>query len=237
MKEELIKKLKAEMEKDKKYIIDNKELMKEWDWEKNKDLDPNKLVVGSEKKAWWICQKCKGTWQTQICVRKKHGCPYCTGQKVRKGINDFATLCPDLLKEWDWDKNSESGFFPDEIMPGTKKKIFWKCKECGFMWQAAVKDRTKKNGRATGCPQCKRKKLSEYHLTPVVGINDLESCYPEIAKEWNYDKNINLLPSQVLKGSATVVWWKCYICGNEWKTSVHSRTGRNPQTGCPSCSA
>lgn len=175
---------------------------------KNKDLDPNKLVVGSEKKAWWICQKCKGTWQTQICVRKKHGCPYCTGQKVRKGINDFATLYPDLLKEWDWDKNSESGFFPDEIMPGTKKKIFWKCKECGFMWQAAVKDRTKKNGRATGCPQCKRKKLSEYHLTPVVGINDLESCYPEIAKEWNYDKNINLLPSQVLKGSATVVWWK-----------------------------
>ena len=59
----------------------------------------------------------------------------------------------------------------------------------------------------------------------------------EEEKEWNYDKNINLLPSQVLKGSATVVWWKCYICGNEWKTSVHSRTGRNPQTGCPSCSA
>ena len=200
---------------------------------KNKDLDPNKLVVGSEKKAWWICQKCKGTWQTQICVRKKHGCPYCTGQKVRKGINDFATLYPDLLKEWDWDKNSESGFFPDEIMPGTKKKIFWKCKECGFMWQAAVKDRTKKNGRATGCPQCKRKKLSEYHLTPVVGINDLESCYPEIAKEWNYDKNINLLPSQVLKGSATVVWWKCYICGNEWQNAIALRTkgfGR-----CPIC--
>ena len=31
---------------DKKYIIDIPELMKEWDWEKNKDLDPNKLVVG-----------------------------------------------------------------------------------------------------------------------------------------------------------------------------------------------
>lgn len=43
--------------------------------------------------------------------KEKHGCPYCTGQKVRKGINDFATLYPDLLKEWDWDKNSESGFF------------------------------------------------------------------------------------------------------------------------------
>ena len=36
---------------DKKYIIDIPELMKEWDWEKNKDLDPNKLVVGSEKKS------------------------------------------------------------------------------------------------------------------------------------------------------------------------------------------
>lgn len=221
------------MEKDKKYIIDNKELMKEWDWKKNKDLDPNKLVVGSEKKAWWICQKCKGTWQTQICVRKKHGCPYCTGQKVRKGINDFATLYPDLLKEWDWDKNSESGFFPDEIMPGTKKKIFWKCKECGFMWQAAVKDRTKKNGRATGCPQCKRKKLSEYHLIPVVGINDLESCYPEIAKEWNYEKNSDLRPENMTCNNNRIVWWKCSKCGNEWQNAIALRTkgfGR-----CPIC--
>ena len=34
-----------EMEKVKKYIIDDKNLIEEWDWEKNKDLDPNKLNI------------------------------------------------------------------------------------------------------------------------------------------------------------------------------------------------
>ena len=58
------------MEKVRKYIIDDKELMKEWNWEKNKDLNPVKLIIGSGKKAWWICKKCGGEWQTQICKKE-----------------------------------------------------------------------------------------------------------------------------------------------------------------------
>lgn len=154
-------------------------------------------------------------------------------EKVKKYIIDDK----ELMKEWDWKKNNELGYYPNEIMPGTHKKVFWKCAKCGYNWQATPHDRTRKNGRATGCPQCKRKKLSKDHLTPITGINDLETCYPEIAKEWNYSKNVNLLPSQVLKGSATVVWWKCSKCGKEWRTAVHNRTGKNSKTGCPDCSA
>ena len=38
-----------------KYIIDNAELMAEWNREKNTELsfDPNLLTVGSGKKVWW----------------------------------------------------------------------------------------------------------------------------------------------------------------------------------------
>ena len=32
-------------------LIDNKELMKEWNFEKNTELDPTKLKIGSGKKA------------------------------------------------------------------------------------------------------------------------------------------------------------------------------------------
>ena len=37
----------------------------------------------------------------------------------------------------------------------------------------------------------------------------LEQAYPEIAKEWDYEKNGDLLPSHVSKSSAVRVWWKC----------------------------
>ena len=35
---------------EKKYVIDNPKLMAEWNYEKNIDLDPSKLTLGSNKK-------------------------------------------------------------------------------------------------------------------------------------------------------------------------------------------
>ena len=52
--------------KPKSYLIDNKELMSEWDYEKNVDLDPNTLTAGSNKKAWWNCKHCVHKWSTAI---------------------------------------------------------------------------------------------------------------------------------------------------------------------------
>jgi hypothetical protein len=42
---------------EKKHIIDNAELMAEWDWEKNNaiGLTPQILSIGSHKVAFWIC--------------------------------------------------------------------------------------------------------------------------------------------------------------------------------------
>lgn len=213
------------MEKDKNYIINNIELMEEWNWEKNNGINPKNLVIGSNKKVWWIC-KHGHEWEAIISSRSRGSkCPYCVGQKAITGVNDLKTLCPELLKEWNYERNNELGIFPDQIKTGSHKKVFWKCSKCGFEWQTEVKHRTRKDGKASGCSQCKREKLSKYHSTPLKGVNDLESCYPKIAKEWNFDRN-NLLPSQVLKSSSLVVWWKCSVCGNEWRTSIHCRTSK-----------
>ena len=40
---------------EKKYVIDNAELMAEWNWEKNNELgfDPKTLTLGSGQKVWW----------------------------------------------------------------------------------------------------------------------------------------------------------------------------------------
>ena len=48
--------------KEKRYVSDNAQLMAEWNWEKNNDLDldPETLTFGSNKKVWWTCKKCGG---------------------------------------------------------------------------------------------------------------------------------------------------------------------------------
>ena len=80
-------------------IKNNKEhLLKEWDYELNKDLDIKTILTGSNKKVWWHCPKCNGQWQATVYDRTRKdstGCPYCAGQKVLKGYNDLATKYPE----------------------------------------------------------------------------------------------------------------------------------------------
>ena len=76
---------------------------------------------------------------------------------VWKGHNDFVNLYPELLKEWDFEKNTSID--PSEITSGVTKRVWWKCTKCGHEWQTAVGNRTK-NG--SGCPKCavKKRRLS-----------------------------------------------------------------------------
>ena len=67
--------------KEKKYVSDNAQLMAEWDWEKNNAicLDPHKLVMGSHKYAFWICEKHKTKFKQEIRARARgeRTCPEC----------------------------------------------------------------------------------------------------------------------------------------------------------------
>ena len=61
--------------------------------------------------------------------------------------------------------------------------------------------------------------------------NSLASVNPEIAKEWNYEKNGLLTPEQVSNSSGKKVWWKCGK-GHEWQATV---SDRKKGFGCPYC--
>ena len=107
---------------EKKYVIDNKKLMSEWDWHKNENLGfiPSQITMGSDKKVWWKCNK-GHEWQAIIKSRNKgNGCPYCAGKKVLKGYNDLDTLNPKLASEWHHTKNGE--LTPKDVTVGSNKK-------------------------------------------------------------------------------------------------------------------
>ena len=48
----------------------------------------------------------------------------------------------------------------------------------------------------------------------VVGVNDLASQCPEVAAEWDYEKNGDVTPDGISYGSKKKAWWVCPDCGN-----------------------
>lgn len=202
---------------EKKYITDNPNLIAEWNYEKNIDLDPSKLTLGSGKKVWWICNK-KHAWIARIDHRNNgSGCPYCSGRIVTITENDLQTVNPTLALEWNYDKNN--GLTPFDVLPSSNKKVWWKCSN-GHEWQATIARRNQGNG----CPYCS----GRYR---VKGENDLFTTNPTLANEWNYEKNSELRPIDVSPKSHKKVWWKCSK-GHEWQATIRNR---NNGTGCPYC--
>lgn len=184
---------------DKNHIADNRRLIAEWDYKKNAalGLDASKITCGSNKKAWWQCKE-GHTWEAIIANRNKgQGCPICGNRRVLTGYNDLATRFPDIAKEWNLEKNAP--LLPSTVMFRAHKKVWWCC-ALGHEWQANIIDRTKANG--TGCPFCSGRKA-------ILGKTDLQTLRPDLLEEWNYDRNIDISPSEVSPGSGQKVWWIC----------------------------
>ena len=72
------------------------------------------------------------------------------------------------------------------------------------------------------------------YMTKSFDENSLLGKYPEIAQEWDYEKN-SITPSQVSWGSQTSAWWICSKCGGSFYTSVNHRTSSGIKKGCPYC--
>ena len=215
----------------KKYISDIPELMKEWDWEANVDLAPNNLTSSSQAVVQWKCQKCGYKWKTKICnrVHLRTGCPACAGSVLLVGKNDLATKFPELITEWNYEKNIDRT--PQNTRPGTHQKVWWKCSKCGYEWLASPNNRTNHNSK---CPNCTRgasilKRISNEDKQKQI---TLATEFPEIAKEWHPTKNENLKPHDFKSRSSKKVWWLCSVCRNIWQATIGSRTKGG---GCPHC--
>ena len=208
--------------------VSESHLIQRWDYEKNAErgLDPSVLTCGSNKNAWWICEK-GHSFQRKISAQffKGIGCPICSNHLVVKGINDFLSSCPEQMADWDFEKNA--GIDPSSLSVGNNTRVNWKCHICGYEWRGMIHEAAEK---AINCPKCSRKERGEKrHLLSLCQNGCLSD--EKLLKDWDYEKN-SFLPSEVTNYSAQYVFWKCHVCGYEWKAKVSNRThGR----GCPCC--
>ena len=136
------------------------DLAKEWHPTKNGNLSAEMVAPMTSKKVWWF-DKRGHEWQMSVSDRvgQKCGCPICAGKRIISGINDLLTQYPELCEEWNYEKNSEIGLFPNKVAPHSDKKAWWQCRVCGNEWQSVIDTRTRK--RASGCPECGKRIRSE----------------------------------------------------------------------------
>ena len=214
-----IKQQYVTLRKEKSIAALRPDLLSRWDYEKNGNITPDLVSLGTGHRYYWKCYICGRSYlalPSQIATGSacsKHS------YLVKTGVNDFETVYPELLKYWDYEKNE---ILPSQVYAGGDKVVFWLC-EKGHSFQKSLRKRIKNEG----CPICAGKKV-------LAGYNDLESQYPEVAATWNYSKNNGILPSEVVAHSNKEFFWKCSR-GHEWKAKVSNRTKRNG-TGCPYCS-
>ena len=128
---------------------------------------------------------------------------------TRRGTSSLATTHPDIARE--------ANFDPTTVIAGSNKKMPWKCTAHGHEWEVSPNDRT--GGRKTGCPFCSNHRV-------LVGFNDLQTKYPDIAREALFDV------TTVTASSHKKLLWRCDR-NHEWQAVVSSRTGGS---GCPVCS-
>lgn len=175
--------------------------------------DPTTVSYGSGKKLKWKCEQGHSWLVSPQTQARNNGCPFCSNRKVSVGFNDLSTTHPKIAEQAD-------GWNPKEVMAGSSLKRKWKC-ELGHTWLVSPEVRTLKNRRNSGCPICSNKVV-------LKGFNDLETRFPEIAKEadgWD--------PKTVGAGSNKKVPWKCTL-GHVWTISPEQRTGKK-KSGCPVC--
>lgn len=193
----------------------------QWHPTLNADLLPQDVSAGTNKKAWWLGD-CSHEFECSISekVRSGKGCPYCAGKKILAGFNDLKSTDPNIAAEL----SNENPMSAEEISAKSVKKVLWDCPQ-GHTYLMAVRARVL-NG--SGCVYCS----GQQRLT---GFNDFASLHPEVAAEWDSERNGSLTPHQIASGSSQKVWWKCPK-GHSYQTTVHARTNDRKRVDCTVCS-
>ncbi len=134
------------------HLADYPDLLLEWAWDVNADLDPSQIAAGSHERAAWRCLLNPAhVWETKVADRtyRATACPYHMGVRAHPA-ESLAAYFPWLALEWHPTRNA---LRPDQVTRASAREVVWRC-EAGHEWAAPVYQRTLSG---SGCPDCYRR--------------------------------------------------------------------------------
>ena len=217
--------------------LEHPELMDEW----NDERDPGTFLSGSSVKVDWKCRECTHEWPMQIKkrtpgVQGNQGCTYCNGPGGKHsrvvhsdGRNSMRELDSRLTLEFHPTLNGELS--PDNLTPGTNKKIWWKCSlDCDYIKGVKCENVWRNSGaHRRGGQICPVHNNGGLHSD---GRNSLQTLIPKLMEEWNFEKNRDIFPDKITISSGRKAHWICKDCNGKWSSVIAMRTRGH---GCASC--
>ena len=191
------------------------------EWGDNNALPPEAVKYTAHLKVKWVCEL-GHEWEAMLDKRAREnsptGCPVCSNRIIVVGFNDLATSKPEIAARWHPTKNSKT---PQDVTQWSSYSAWWVCEK-----SHEYESRVASQSGGHKCHYCSGK----YVLS---GFNDLETLYPEVAKEWDEEKN-GRPANMVMPGRNKNEWWVCPR-GHEWQAAPGART-RTDARSCHQCS-
>lgn len=193
----------------------------EWHPTMNHGLNAADVPASSPDSAWWLCPE-GHSFRTKVSWRcaAESGCPVCSGRRTRPGVNDLATIDPDLAAQWHARANWP--LTPQTVSPGFKGEVMW-LDLCGHTFERSPSARRQDRR----CPVCLAR-------VAYPGQNDLASQHPDLAAEWAASLNGGLQPDEVTVASRKRIRWQ-RVCDHPFVASPASRIADPTVPGCDRC--
>ena len=200
-----------------------------WDYELNDNLDPTDLFPNSNKHAYFKCSKGHSVKRKIMDFYKSTKCPECEKEKTK-----LIYQVPNTQLFWNYSKNIVINL--DKVIYSSRESAYFKCPNCAYGWASSVILWSKRRY----CPCCgfdgtegsieRNRSLIEKNK-----IITFRMANPEDADMWDYKKNNDLTPDNVLYGSNKKVHFKCKK-GHGFKKAINEMTTSDGKSrGCPHC--
>lgn len=190
----------------------------------------SEIRLSSRAASIWECPEKGCLWKCSVKERLLQGttCKVCSGDYVPLYISH-----PEVFHEIVWNKTEVPVYVihPEFVAAGSKMRATWSCKTCKHEWEASVVNRTR---IGTGCPKCHKRNHAVKQRLRTVAKNGSVADYPDIMQEWDFEKNVDIIPEEVPATWTKKAWWKC-VAGHSWQSKVGHRVERGWR--CPRCAA
>ena len=175
-------------------------------------------VLINNRPAYFKCKNGHSFKRPVIQHIKSNGvCPICNGTFLQKGTNDLATVYPEVIPLWDYEKNEKE---PDEVMATLQNYYYFVCDE-GHEFKCSLNYLVSHNFE---CPVCKGERVDPNRTALTV-------ANPELAKE--VSANYFLSADKISVLSDKKILWTCPECGDDYWYPVNLREVHDDS--CPYC--